>query len=62
MIFASANLCHQANRSRISNWRDDFPRDEDIYFDAADKFGGLAALHQFKPSLERIGNKACPRG
>jgi hypothetical protein len=39
-IFAVAHLCHQANRSRDGvKWRDDFPLDDEIYFDVADKYG-----------------------
>jgi len=39
--------------------RDEFPSDEDIYFDAADKFGkGWRSYTKFKSSLERIGDKA----
>ena len=38
-IFAAAHLSHQANRSREgASWRDEFPLDNEVYFDAADKF------------------------
>jgi hypothetical protein len=35
-IFATAHLCHQANRTRDQDWSDDLPMDEDIYMAEAD--------------------------
>jgi hypothetical protein len=56
-IFAAAHLCYQANRSRAS-WRDDFPLDRDIQFDAADRYGAAwRSYRSFKLRLERISDK-----
>jgi hypothetical protein len=59
-IFAVAHLCHQANRSRDGiKWRDDFPLDDEIYFDAADKYGtGWPGYKPFKRCIERLGDKS----
>lgn len=58
-IFAAAHLSHQANRSREdASWRDDFPLDSEVYFEAADKFGApWRAYPAFKRCIEKFGNK-----
>lgn len=39
-IFAVAHLCHQANHAKQgSDWEDDFPLGNEIWFDSADKHG-----------------------
>jgi hypothetical protein len=58
-IFATAHLCHQANRSRDArDWKDDLPLDDEIYFSAADAYGaGWSGYKLLKRRVERIGNK-----
>lgn len=58
-IFAAAHLSHQANRSREgASWRDEFPLDKEVYFDAADKFGATWRTYTtFKQCVEKFGNK-----
>jgi hypothetical protein len=56
-IFAAAHLCHQANRIQ-DGWRDDFPLDSDIQFDAADRYGAAWRRYgRFKLKLERIADR-----
>ncbi|OJU24037.1 MAG: hypothetical protein BGN91_11200 [Nitrobacter sp. 62-13] len=56
-IFAAAHLSHQANRSRDGmSWEDDFPLDQHVYFEAADKHGsGWRKYNDFKRRIEKIG-------
>lgn len=58
-IYASAHLCHQANRSVLGiAWTDEFPSDDKIYFQAADKFGSTwKSYNEFKHCVERINDK-----
>jgi hypothetical protein len=58
-IFAAAHLCHQANRSQDGiHWRDDFPLNHEIQFDAADRYGApWRSYGRFKLKLERITDK-----
>jgi hypothetical protein len=58
-IFAAAHLSHQANRSREgASWRDEFPLDNEVYFDAADKFfASWRTYTAFKRCVETFGNK-----
>lgn len=58
-IFASAHLCHQANRAMQGvKWTDDFPLDGDVWFGAADKYGKAWKRYStFKIRLEKIGGK-----
>ena len=55
-IFAAAHLCHQASRSMDAAWRDDFPLDKEIQFDAADRYG--AAWRNYGRFKIKLG--ACP--
>lgn len=63
-IFAAAHLCHQANRAKQgSAWRDEFPLDGKVWFDAADKHGkGWKRYNNFKTRLEKIGAKDYQQG
>jgi hypothetical protein len=57
-IYSTVHLCHQANKFKASNWIDDLPLDEEIYFDAADKYGApWASYGRLKKALEKISNK-----
>lgn len=59
-IFATAHLCHQANRTRIGvAWKDDLELDGAIYMDEADRCGaGWRAYNRLKLRLEAIAGKA----
>jgi hypothetical protein len=59
-IFASAHLCHQANRSRTGDgWKDDLALDTEIHFAEADRHGaGWRSYNSLKRRLERIGSKS----
>ena len=58
-IFASAHLCHQANyASQGAAWHDDFPLNEQVWFETADKYGkAWKRYNTFKTRLEKIGAK-----
>jgi hypothetical protein len=58
-MFAAAHLSHQANRAREgASWKDQFPLDNDLYFEAADKFGApWRKYNSFKRRIEKFGNK-----
>lgn len=58
-ILATAHLCHQAQRGRLGRaWKDDFPLDGDIWFEAADKHGkSWKRYGKLKTCLERIAAK-----
>lgn len=58
-IFATAHLCHQANRSlELLSWKDDLPLDSEIYFKDADKYGANWKPHKkLKLALEKIAAK-----
>jgi hypothetical protein len=58
-IFASAHLCHQANRAKQgATWKDDLPLDGDVWFEAADRHGKpWKRYNTFKVRLEKIGSK-----
>lgn len=58
-IFASAHLCHQANRAKQGAiWKDEFPLDGEVWFDAADKYGkAWKRYNTFKTRLEKVGAK-----
>lgn len=59
LIFATAHLCHQANRIKVEDWTDDFALDHEIYFTEADKHGKLWKRYaRLKPLMERIANKS----
>ncbi len=59
-VFASAHLCHQANRSRIGvGWKDDLALDTEIHFAEADRHGGgWQSYNSLKRRLEKIGSKS----
>lgn len=63
-IFAAAHLCHQANQARkSSSWKDDFPLDRDVWFEAADKYGkGWKRYSALKTRMEKIGAKDYQQG
>lgn len=58
-IFASAHLCHQANHAKErAVWKDEFPLDGEVWFDAADKYGkAWKRYNAFKTRLEKVGAK-----
>jgi len=57
-IFATAHLCHQANRTRGA-WEDDLPLDKEIYFDTADRYGaGWSRYSRLKQRLEAVNSRA----
>lgn len=57
-IFASAHLCHQAGRIKVSRWKDDLPLDKEIQFAQADSTGRpWKAYKNFKLKLERVGDR-----
>ncbi|WP_444632831.1 hypothetical protein [Cupriavidus oxalaticus] len=58
-IFASAHLCHQANHAKQgATWKDEFPLDGEVWFDAADKYGKPWKRYStFKARLEKVGAK-----
>lgn len=57
-IFATAHLCHQANRSfRDKTWIDDLPSDDEIDFRTSDKYANRWKRYTtLKVSLERISD------
>lgn len=63
-IFATAHLCHQANRSREgAAWKDDLPLNDEIYFEAANKYGGRWKNYKnLKLRLEKISAKRYQEG
>ncbi len=58
-IFATAHLSHQANRAKLgAAWRDEFPLDGEVYFEAADAHAkGWRGYKSLKNRMERIGAK-----
>ncbi len=57
-IYSVAHLCHQANQIKQSEWKDDLPIDEEIYFQEADNYGSNWNTYtNLKVALEQIGNK-----
>lgn len=58
-IYATAHLSHQANRTKHgAAWKDDFPLDDEVYFDAADVHAkGWRRYKALKKRMERIGAK-----
>jgi hypothetical protein len=58
-IFAVAHLCHQANQAfDKSDWVDDFPLDNEVYFETADVYGSRwKSYNKLKKLLEAIANK-----
>lgn len=60
LIFATAHLCHQANKAREGlKWTDDLPLDSEIVFAQADQYGKpWKPYSKLKVALERIGDKA----
>jgi hypothetical protein len=58
-IFATAHLCHQANRASVgAKWQDDLTLDSEIYHQHADKYGSRwRAYKLLKQRLERLGDK-----
>lgn len=63
-IFAAAHLCHQANRAtQKTTWKDEFPLDGEVWFEAADKHGkGWKRYNIFKTRLEKVGAKDYQQG
>lgn len=59
-FFATAHLCHQANRCLEGpSWEDNLPLDDKIYQNQADQYGkGWPAYQQLKLSLEPVASKA----
>ncbi len=58
LIFATAHLCHQANRTKQATWVDDLPLDGEIYFEAADRFGApWRHYNKLKRRMEAIGGR-----
>lgn len=57
-IYSVAHLCHQANQTKEDKWVDDLPIDNEIYFDAADKYSSQWKRYKkLKPALENIANR-----
>ena len=58
-IFSVAHLCHQANIIKFrTEWKDDLPKDDEIYFEHADRVGShWKDYKKLKVALEKIGNK-----
>ena len=58
-IFATAHLCHQANRAlQQTTWLDDLAMDDEIYFKQADQYGApWKSYGKLKLALEKIANK-----
>lgn len=58
-IFATAHLSHQANRVKLgAAWKDEFPLDGEVYFEAADAHGkGWQRYKALKKKMEEIGAK-----
>lgn len=59
IIFATAHLCHQANRAlQKAAWIDDLAMDAEIYFKQADQYGNTwNSYGKLKLALEKIANK-----
>lgn len=59
LLFATAHLCHQANRAlQGRTWKDDFPLDTEVYFETADTYGTTWRRYgKLKQRLERIAAK-----
>ncbi len=57
-IYSIAHLCHQANRVKMcENWTDDFPIEEEVYFNVADEYCcSWRGYKKLKLALEKIGN------
>jgi hypothetical protein len=56
-IYSTAHLCHQANKAIVSGWKDDFPMDNEVYFETADLHGGTwRSYKKLKLALESIAN------
>lgn len=57
-IYSTAHLSHQANQSRYTDWKDDFPLDSEIYFVQADEYGSnWCAYNKLKQALEKISSR-----
>lgn len=57
-IYSVAHLCHQANRVKLQDWKDNFPLDSEIYFEQADCHGQhWKSYGKLKLRLQRISNK-----
>jgi hypothetical protein len=57
-IFATAHLCHQANRVKLPDWKDDLPIDQEIYFVDCDSYGQHWKKYgKLKLKLEAIAGK-----
>lgn len=58
-IFATAHLCHQANRAKGPGWKDDLPLDTDIHWKEADECGKPWRKYvRLKQQLEGISGRA----
>ena len=56
-IYSVAHLSHQANQSKVENWKDDLPIDDEIYFDQADVQGKYwKKYNKLKTVLESVSN------
>lgn len=55
-VFASAHLCHQANRAKqLKDWTDNFPLDQAIKRGMEDRYGaGWGSFGAFKDCLKKI--------
>jgi hypothetical protein len=57
-VYSIAHLCHQANKHKQKNWKDDLALDSEIYFGDADKHGKhWEKYKKLKRSLDKISNK-----
>lgn len=59
-IFASAHLCHQANKAKdIRGWHDDLPADRNIGWKVAHNYGcNWDRYDDFKKAVKSIGDEA----
>lgn len=58
-IFATAHLCHQANRARQgAAWSDEFPLDDEVWLKISNTYGkGWRHYNSLKTRMEKVGAK-----
>lgn len=57
-IFSVSHLCHQANRTKDSGWKDNFPNDKSINFKTMQKFcEKWTAYEKFQDSISKLSDE-----
>lgn len=59
-FYSTAHLCHQANRLKISSWKDDLPIDTEIYQEHMERYGKPwgKIFCKLQLALQKVSNKA----